>query len=189
MRGANVGLLLAAAVVASACVSVKPVVLDRRTQLENQLLGRFGSLERQLILASSVRTKGGKGAPRAVLSPLQKELVEAQMNRAFNADDVDLLKDQGVVGEGRTGLLVLAKLPAQSARAKRAKRLVDEENADRRTIMRVLVASSSELSERDLPLLRRIFFELRARTAKPGHLLENEKGKLEVAGTKQGARR
>ncbi|MBW2735861.1 MAG: DUF1318 domain-containing protein [Deltaproteobacteria bacterium] len=180
MRSASVG-LLATIVVASSCVSVKAVVLDRRTQLENQLLGRFAALERQLILASSVR---GESPPRAqdkALSPLQRELVEAQMNRAFNADDVEALKDAKVVGEGRRGLLVLAVLPTEVARAKHARQLMAAENRDRKTIFRGLIATSAELSERDLPLLQRIFFELRARTARRGELVENKRGELVAA--------
>ncbi len=41
----------------SGCPVVKPVVLDRKTQLENQMLGTFQRLEENLILASSVRAE------------------------------------------------------------------------------------------------------------------------------------
>ena len=49
------------------CVSLKPVVLDRKTQLENQILGAFQRLEDDLILASSPTEQG---CPRGIVDPV-----------------------------------------------------------------------------------------------------------------------
>jgi len=58
---------------APGCVKLKPVVLNRKTQLENQILGAFQRLEQDLVLASSVRG----AAASARLSPMQREALEA----------------------------------------------------------------------------------------------------------------
>ncbi len=173
--GATVaGLTLIAA--AWGCVSLKPVILDRKTQLENQILGAFQRLEQDLVLASSVR-----GAPPATkLSPLQREAVEAMMIREFYRDDIDLLKQEQVVGEGNEGLLVLLARPEQPARAARVERQVKLENDSRTVIMRRVIQTNRDMTERDLALVRRIFHRLNAQTAGPGERVQREDGQWET---------
>lgn len=180
----RVGAVLAAAVAIGGCLSVKPLVVDRQTQLENQILGRLQRLEAELILASSVRAgeapAAAKGKPRAAtkgtLSPLAQEVVSASRRRAFNADDVDELKDKGVVGEGREGLLLTLAAPGDKSAAQRAAELMARENADRERIFRGVVQLDPELSERDLPLVRRIFARLQRASASPGQKVQGVDG-------------
>lgn len=170
--------LLAVALVAAAgfgCVSLKPVVLDRKTQLENQILGSFQRLEKDLILTSSVR--GEQPAPK--LSPLQREAVEAMMSRAFYEDDIDELKQQQIVGEGKDGLLKILQAPDKPELAKRVKQLVEEENRNRTVIFRRVIQINRDLSDRDLPLVRRVFYRLSRQTAKPGEKVQREAGDWE----------
>jgi hypothetical protein len=166
--------LLAAA--GAGCVSLKPVVLARKTQLENQVLGSFQRLERDMILASSVR--GERPAPK--LTPLQREAVEAMMSRAFNKDDIDALKQEQVVGEAKTGKLQILAPPKEPALAKRVTRLVEQENRDREVIIRRVVQTNAKLSDRDLPAVWRIFYRLNLQTAQPGDKVQREAGNWEV---------
>jgi len=155
------------------CLSVKPVVLDRKTQLENQILGTFQRLEQDLVLASSVR-----GAPAARrLSPLQREALEALMIREFNRDDVEELKAKLVVGEANNGLLAVLVTPKDAAEARRVKRLVQEENHGRLVIMKRVIQLSRDLQAKDLPLVRDIFYRLNVQTIRPGEMLQQKDGK------------
>jgi len=170
---------LATAVIAAAasgCVKVKPVVLDRKTQLENQVLGSIQRLERDLILASSVR--GERPAPK--LTPLQREAVEAMMSRAFNKDDVDALKQEQVVGEANTGMLSILAPPKEPALQKRVAALVQQENRDRMVIIRRVIQIDRHLSERDLPAVKRVFYRLNVQTARSGDQVQREAGDWET---------
>lgn len=164
-------LFLLLLVMPAACVTVKPVVLDRKTQLENQVLGLFQRLEDDLVLASSVRGSGSGG-----LSPLEREAAEAMMLREFIRDDVEALKSAGWVGEGLDGLLALLKKPEEPREAARASRLVAEENGARTALMQRVVQLSPELHEADMPLVRRLFYRLNVQTARPGDLVQREDG-------------
>lgn len=163
---------LALAALLGGCVTVRPVVLDRKTELENQILGTFGRLERELILASSVRGS----AAAAQLSPLQREALEAMLNREFNRDDVDALKAKQVLGEGNDGLLKVLVAGGEPAEAQRVQRLVEQENKDRMVIMRRVIQVDRALGDKDLPLVRRIFARLMAQVAEPGQRVQQEGG-------------
>ena len=167
----SLGLLLAGLFL-SGCVTVKPVVVDRKTQLENQILGTFQRLEDDLILASSVR--GDRPEPR--LSPLQREAVEAMMNREFFRDEIEELKSKQIVGEATTGLLAILALPGEPELAKRAKQLVEEENRNRLVILKRVISLNRDLSENDLPQVQHLFYRLNAQTARPGDKVQKENG-------------
>lgn len=177
MSRSRTAALAAAALVAAGlgCVKIKPVVLDRKTQLENQILGTFERLEADLILAASVRGK----RPRPRLSPLQREAVEAMMVREFYRDDIDELKLQKIVGEGNRGLLVVLAPPESPELKARVKRLAERENQARMVIMRRVIQLSSDLSDKDLPLVQRIFYRLNRQTARPGEKVQREAGDWE----------
>lgn len=161
-----------------ACVTVKPVVLDHKTQLENQVLGTFKRLSQDLVLASSVRgpgaaTSGGK------LSPLRQEAAEAVMLREFHRDDLEQLKADKVVGEGKHALLVLLSAPTEQTAAAQARRLVSEENGARGVIMDRVIQLNADLQQEDLPLVRRIFRRLNREAARTGDLVQRDNGKWE----------
>ena len=167
---ASLSLLLAG------CISAKLVKLDRKTQLENQILGTFQRLEDDLILASSVR--GARAA--STLSPLQREAVAAMMSREFFRDDIEALKDKQVLGENRGGKLQLLITAGEPEELKRSERLVAEENASREIILRRVIQLNRELSDKDLPRLWRIFYSLNAGAAKNGHKVQLENGNWQV---------
>ena len=154
--------------------------MDRKTQLENQILGSFPRLEPELLLASSVRggLRGGQAAER-------EALVQALMDREFNRDDIDELKREQVLGEGRDGLLVELKAPADPERARLARDLLREENRDRMLVMRHVIASNPRLGERDLAVVQRAFHRLNAGAARPGDLVQEADGRWRVTPARQ----
>ena len=170
-------LLLLLPLTLGACVTVKPVVLDRKTQLENQVLGTFQQLKQDLVLASSVRGPGAGAAEK--LSPLEREAAEAVMQREFHRDDLEQLKADKAVGEGKDAMVVLLSAPEEAAAAARARRLVKEENAARAVIMDRVIQLNADLKQADLPLVRRIFRRLNRTAARPGDLVQRDNGKWE----------
>jgi uncharacterized protein YdbL (DUF1318 family) len=156
------------------CPKVRPATVARKTQLENQILGTFDRLEDEVILASSVR--GEQAGTAAKLSPLQREALEAMLDREFNRDDIDALKAQQVLGEGNDGMLVLLTPPADPKEAQRAKALVERDNRDRQLIIQRVVQINRELSDKDLPLVRRLFYRLNVQAARPGDRVQQPDG-------------
>ncbi|PIE17676.1 MAG: hypothetical protein CSA65_07965 [Proteobacteria bacterium] len=172
-----VGAALAVAVATAGCLSVKPLVLDRQMQLEKQILGRLDRLEAEVILASSVRAGAGAAPRTREVSPLRRELLAVQRDRAFRADDLDAIKDQGLAGEGRDGKIVLLAPSQKVPGGKRVQQLIADENRDRERLVRALIAVDAELSKRDAPLLWRILARLSRSTARPGHKVQLADGR------------
>ncbi len=170
-------LILLLPITLGACVTVKPVVLDRKTQLENQVLGTFQRLHQDLVLASSVRGPGAVAADK--LSPLEREAAEAVMVREFHRDDLERLKTDKAVGEGKDGLVVLLSVPGEEAAGKRARRVVKEENQARVVIMDRVIQLNADLTKKDMPLVRRMFRRLNRTAARPGDLIQKDNGKWE----------
>jgi len=183
MKRIGLGLLtLSLMVLAVGCVKLKPVVLNRKTQLENQVLGAFQRLERDLVLSSSVRGN----ADAAKLSPLQREALEALMIREFYRDDIDALKQEQLLGEGKSGMLELLTQPKEPQQLEEVRRQVKQENDARMVIMRRVIQINRDLTEKDLPMVRRIFYRLNRQTANPGDRVQLESGQWEVVkGEKQ----
>ncbi len=171
-RRCPVLVLLLGLLAPAACVSLKPVVVDRKTQLENQILGTFQRLEDDLILASSVRGERRE----ASLSGLEREAVEAMMTREFHRDDLEGWTSKQVVGEDRSGLVQVIAPPSDEGEAKRVKQLVDEENRCRQVLLRRVIALGPGLSEKDLPELWRVLHRLNLQTARPGDRVQSEDG-------------
>lgn len=170
------GAVVMLALVATGCMNFKLIAVDRKTQLENQILGSFGELQKDLVLMQSVR---GEGQDSAALPPAQREALQAMMNRQFNADDIAVLKAQGVAAETRSGLLVLRDTPRTERDADfkaEAKRLLDEENRDRQVFMKRVIAINPKLSEKDLPHVQSMLFRLNADGSAPGTLIEDDHG-------------
>ena len=159
------------------CVSVKPVMLDRKTQLENQILGTFQRLEEELILASSVR--GGEGKK---MSPEAREAAEALMTREYFRDDIEAYKDKQALGEGSNAMLVLLKAPDDAGEAARLRRMVDEENRARQVIVNRVIQLGRDLNKRDLPLVRRMLYRLNSQAARPGQMVQQLDGRWMAKG-------
>lgn len=150
-------------------------VTTPRTALENQVMGSYKELEDDLILVSSVRA-GAKQA-KVDMTPGRRRALDARENQEFNRDDIDELKDKGVIGETSGG--VVAMLPKAAGEAKDvhlAQVLVAEENRDREDIWKRIIEANENLSAKDLPEVRRTYAKLQRDTARAGQWVQDEGG-------------
>jgi uncharacterized protein YdbL (DUF1318 family) len=147
---------------------------SQRTALENQILGNYKELDDDLIVSNYDRRITGDSADNnsnRTVAAIEK----ATKNRAFNADDIDELKDQGILGEDADSLLAL--LPkgigdvnnAIPDQIKLAEVLIDEENRDRAALWAAEIARNPVLSEKDLPEVRQDFGRKLYEKAPKGH--------------------
>lgn len=183
VRGYNVNLpvskLWLALVVLPVACTFNFEVTSQRTALENQVMGSYRELEDDLVLVSSVR---GPSNAEDKLAPSKKLALDARQNQEFNRDDVDELKDKGVLGEASDGRLQM--LPADVAKTGKvdaavrqlAERLVAEENRDRAAIWQRIVAGNANLSDKDLPEVQRTYAKMQRESAAPGHWYQNDNG-------------
>lgn len=181
-------LLLAAALLPASGCTFNVDVTTQRTALENQVMGSYRELEDDLILASSVR--GGKKQAKVKAkdqeaSPSKMRALDARENQQFNRDDLDELKDKGILGEAAAGTVTmlpagLASGPAPDAGdTKLARMLVDEENADRATIWQRIIESNPNLSDKDLPEVKKTYAKMQQAQSTKGQWYEDDAGKWE----------
>ncbi len=158
------------------CVSVKLVTVDKKTQLENQILGSFQQLQGDLVLVSSVR---GEGESDTAISDLHKEALKAVLNRQFNHDDVTMFKEAGVFGEKNNGLLAYFKTErtANDAEFKElAQRILKEENRDREVIMKRVISLNDKLTMKEYPQVKNMMYMLSLQNSTVGHKVQLENG-------------
>ncbi len=74
-------------------------VVDERTALENQVLGTYEELNREVLLVASVRYIDPKGKLKksAEIPSGKKKVIRALQRASFNKDDIDQYKEQGVL--------------------------------------------------------------------------------------------
>jgi len=155
---------------------------SQRTALENQVMGSYRELDDDMILASSVRGGKANGMP---ISPEKKGAIDAREDQEFNRDDIDELKNKGLIGETAAGTVaLLPKSLGGHVRTKAkeillANRLVDEENRDRATIWKRIIASNENLATKDLPEVRRTYAKMQRDQATPGQWLQDKSGRWE----------
>ncbi len=153
-------------------------VTSQKTALENQIMGQYENIDEDIILISTVRSKQAEN--------IEANKVElARANQKFNQDDIDELKDLQIIGEGYLGELKLlskniTKKEADKNLKELAKKLLAEENRDRRIIWQDTIDSNPNLSTKDLPSVKRTFSEFMKKKAKPGHFIEREKNQWKI---------
>ena len=93
------------AVLISGCVSAKINVVGERTALENQILGSYEELDRDMQLLASVRAVDAQGKTHQPQSYTQerRQAILARQTQQFNRDDIDELKQAGCIGETQDG--------------------------------------------------------------------------------------
>ena len=163
------------ALLGSAC-AFNFALTSQRTALENQVMGTYAELEDDLVLVASVR---GNGQTERPLTLKEKASIATQ-NRKFNQDDVDELKEKGLLGEDKAGSLVIRAGEgdeSDAATMKLANILVDEENRDRSVQWNYTIASNDNLTSADLQNVREAFAKLQRDKARPGEWIQLEDGK------------
>lgn len=154
-------------------------VVDERTALENQVLGTYEELNREVLLVASVRYIDPKGKLKksAKIPPGKKKVIRALQRASFNKDDIDQYKEQGVLGENNQGgitLLSSDKVPTDQLPF--VEHLVQEENADREVVMHRIIETNEKLSKKDFPRVKKMFASLNRDKALAGHMIQAEDG-------------
>ena len=168
---------------------VKVNVVSERTTLENQVLGSYNSLSDEVLLVASVRGVEPSGTVKTTprRSREYQNTVEAIETIAFHADDVELFKRLGWVGEDNQGFLTSfsmdeTKIPADlkdSAtrfRKEEFDAVVKDVNGARAVVMQRVIDTNENLTKEDLPEIRKVFGKLNRENALPGDKIQNEDG-------------
>jgi uncharacterized protein YdbL (DUF1318 family) len=189
-KGGLVGL---AALAGCTLADVKVDVVSERTALENQVLGTYNSLDTEMLLVASVRGVDSTGRIRATprQSREQQDAVLAMQVLSFHEDDLQAFKRLGWVGENAEGLLAtfpLTRGGAPEDLGDFAERYGEEEfravteaiNRARETVMQRVIDLNEDLTEEDLPEVRRIFGKLNAEAALSGEKVQLPDGTWRV---------
>jgi len=179
-------------VVAALCVGctlarVKVDVVSERTSLENQVLGTYNALDREMLLVASVRgvdTEGRVQTPPRQ-SREQQDVLLAMQVLSFHEDDLQAFKQLGWVGENKEGLLTIFPMTKEKVPKERKefadryteeefKSVVEKMNSAREIVMRRVIALNENFTEADLPVVRSVFAKLNAENAKSGDKYQAE---------------
>jgi len=162
------------------CVTPRIAVVDERTALENQILGSYEELDRNLQLIASVRALGQENqAPQAGdFVKIRRQAIQARQTQQFNRDDVVELKKASCLGEGKDGLLAVRPCPGpDDPKAKdRLASLLGAENRARSVLWRFIVATNPDLSDQDLPQVIETFARLQREAARAGEWVQGVDG-------------
>lgn len=173
-------LALGAGLGACTLAAVKVDVVSERTALENQVLGTYNALDRELLLVASVRGVDAAGQVREPppRSQEHRDAVLAMQVLSFHEDDVENFSRLGWVGEGDDGLLEPFGLVRQGPPelAEFVARYTEEEfanvvgkvNQAREDVMRRVVELNPDLTAADLPDVRQVFGRLNGENADSG---------------------
>jgi len=168
---------------------VQVSVVSERTTLENQVLGSYNSLNREVLTVASVRGVDPLGRietpPRR--SGEQEDVAAALQTIAFHSDDLGAFKRLGWVGENNEGLLTPFDLDRENvpeSLKEFATRYQEDEfthvvgqiNEAREKVMRRVIHINEAFTRDDLPKIRRVFGDLNRENASPGDRVQAEDG-------------
>ena len=164
-------------------------VAGERTSLENQVLGTYNALDREMLLVASVRGVDSRGriTEPPERSQEQKDAILAMQTLAFHEDDLQAFKRLGWVGENHEGLLTTFAMNRKDVPAhfhdfagRYAKdefmAVVEALNAAREVVMRRVIHMNENFTEADLPEIRQVFGRLNRENAQPGEKIQAADG-------------
>lgn len=164
----------------SGLVDVNVTIVDEKTLLERQILGAYENLEKDLVMVASVRSVDTEGrlVPLPDFPPGQRKALEALRVREFYRDDVEALKNEGVIGEGKDGYLaVLPTAPKLDAKKKTLlDNVIAQENQARKSLVDRIVETNETLTPNDRPKVEKVFAQMNRDAAKDGEWVQAEDG-------------
>jgi len=185
---ALIGIMLAC-IIGCSLAEVKVEVMSERTALENQVLGTYNALDREMLLVASVRGVDSRGRIKkpAKQSQEHKDAVTAMQVLSFHSDDLQTFKQLGWVGENSQGLVEIfqmnkADIPenlkdfSERFQPEEFNHVVSQINASRELIMHRVIDMNANLSQDDIPEIRRIFGRLNTENALPGEKVQQPDG-------------
>ncbi|HPI13576.1 MAG TPA: DUF1318 domain-containing protein [Spirochaetota bacterium] len=167
------------------CLEISPPdihLTGEKTVIERQIVGDYRELERDAWIVSSVKTDVARSRGPAVVMGGDEALLRAVKIREFNEAKLRAYKDEGAVGEANTGLAVYMPQKRYESEAKEIAallRLIEDENAARRTIFErsVARAATGEPSRRDIDAFGAAFAEEQAAMARKNDWVQDKTGK------------
>ncbi|MFC1567530.1 DUF1318 domain-containing protein [Thermodesulfobacteriota bacterium] len=185
---ALIGIMLVC-IVGCSLAEVKVEVMSERTALENQVLGTYNALDREMLLVASVRGVDSRGRIKkpAKQSQEHKDAVTALQILSFHADDLQTFKQLGWAGENNQGLVEVfqmnkADIPeslkdfSERFKPEEFNHVVSQINGSREIIMHRVIDMNENLSSDDMPEIRRIFGRLNTENALPGEKVQQPDG-------------
>lgn len=162
-------------------VDVNVTIVDQKTALENQVLGSYEALGNDVLLLASVRSVDEEGKLKpAVEVPKGKMLaLRALQRQEFNRDDIQEFKTTLCAGEGNDGMLKFFENDRTKTDPQYkvfVETIIAEENKDRLTILKRIVATNENFTADDLPKVQIISASLNRDNAKPGEKIQQETG-------------
>ncbi len=168
---------------------VKVEVMSERTALENQVLGTYNALDKEMLLVASVRGVDSRGRIQTPPKHSQEhqDAVTAMQVLSFHADDLQAFKQLGWAGENYQGLVEMfpmekAHIPeslkdfSERFKPEEFNYVVSQINASREIVMHRVVDMNENLSEENMPEIRRIFGKLNTENALPGEKIQKSAG-------------
>ena len=193
MKKAMFMLTVAAFSAGCTLAQVKVDVVSERTSLENQVLGTYNALDRDMLLVASVRGVDASGRVQAPprKSREQQDVLAAMQVLSFHEDDLQAFKRLGWVGENREGRLTVFPMTkedvpqelkefAQRYQEEEFRSVAEKINTSREVVMRRVIALNESFTEADLPAVRSVFAKLNAENTKPGEKYQAEDGTWKV---------
>lgn len=178
-------ILLALGACAEKLVDVNVTIVDQKTALENQILGSYEELGNDVLLLASVRSvdEEGKLKPATEIPKGKLKALRAMQRQEFNRDDIQDFKKSLVAGEGNDGLLKYFETERTKSDAQFkefATAIIAEENEDRMVILKRIVATNENFTDKDLPKVQKISASLNRDNAKPGEKIQLEDGTWKI---------
>ncbi len=195
-KRSNILPVLTLALCISGCTLAKVDVnvVSERTSLENQVLGTYNSLSEDMLLVASVRGVSPTGKidapPRH--TPEQADATRAMETIAFHADDIEIFKRFGWVGENQEGLLTpftreTTKVASEELKSFAAnysdaefQQVVKEVNQAREVLMMRVVQTNENFTAKDLPAIRKVFAKINRQNSAPGSKVQEVDGKWQT---------
>ncbi len=172
-----------------ALAQVNVEVLSERTTLENQILGTYNSLDREMMLLASVRGVDPTGQIRKPPNQSQehRDAISAIQLQTFHLDDLSAFKRLQWVGENNVGFLKPFPMNKENVPDELndfAKRYTEQEfnavitqiNAARIVIMQRVIDLNENLAQEDLPKVQQIFGALNSENALVGEKIQTKDG-------------
>jgi hypothetical protein len=162
-------------------VDVNVTIVDQKTALENQILGSYEELGNEVLLLASVRSvdEEGKLKPVIEVTKGKRLALKAMQRQEFNRDDILEFKSTLCVGEGNDGLLKYfenERTLKDSGYKKFVVAILKEENEDRLTILKRIVATNENFYDNDLPKVQKISASLNRDNARAGEKIQTDDG-------------
>ena len=176
-------------IVSCTLANVNVEVMSERTALENQILGTYNSIDKEMLLLASVRGVDFMGNIKRPPKHTKdhQETVNSLQIIAFHSDDLQAFKKMGWVGENNQGLLTMFSMQkknipdelsifAENYKKDEFEYVISQLNQARKIIFNRIIDLNENLSDADLPKIKQITAKLNEENAGQGDKIQRIDG-------------